>query len=116
MPPRPATFERSWFYRRWAALTTLFWCAGMVTYLGIWGRDLEISETIANGCLLLMGSVIGAYIFGSTWDDRNKDQAILQETKPPQPGTVDEEVSHRRRVVTPPDPPVDPDPPAGFAQ
>jgi len=43
----------------------------MVSYLGIFGRPVSLSETIANGCLLLMASVIGSYVFGAVWADRN---------------------------------------------
>lgn len=75
-------FERSWFYRRWAALSTLIWCASMVTYLAVWGPDTRLSETIANGVLMLMGSIIAAYIFGAAWDDKNRDKAVTADENP----------------------------------
>lgn len=44
----------------------------MVTYLAVFGRAVSLSETIANGCLLLMASVIGSYVFGAVWDDKGQ--------------------------------------------
>ena len=69
--PRP-----SWKIRRRIVVATLLWCAAMVTYLAVLGRDIDLSETIANGSLLLMASVIGSYVFGAVWDDK------LQQTGP----------------------------------
>ena len=34
-------------------------------------EEALIEGTIASGILILAGSVIGAYVFGATWDDRN---------------------------------------------
>lgn len=58
----------SWKIRRRIIVITLFWCGVMVTYLSVWGRDIQLSETSVNGLLLLMASVIGSYVFGATWD------------------------------------------------
>jgi hypothetical protein len=33
------------------------------------GNDTELHNSIANGLILLAGSIIGSYIFGATWDD-----------------------------------------------
>lgn len=62
----------SWTIRRRIIIITLFWCAVMVTYLSVWGRDIQLSETSVNGLLLLMASVIGSYVFGATWDHNNQ--------------------------------------------
>jgi hypothetical protein len=64
--PRP-----SWRIRRTVIVATLIFCAVEIAYLTIWGKDTRLSETIANGLVILAGSVIGAYIFGAAWDDRN---------------------------------------------
>jgi hypothetical protein len=62
----------SWTIRRRIVVITLGWCGTMVTYLAIWGRPISLSETAVNGCLLLMASVIGSYVFGAVWDDKNQ--------------------------------------------
>lgn len=64
--PRP-----SWRIRRRIILATLMFCAAEVLYLTVWGRDTGLHETLANGALILAGSVIGAYVFGAVWDDAN---------------------------------------------
>lgn len=64
--------QSSWTIRRRIIVITLFWCGVMVTYLSIWGRDIQLSETSVNGLLLLMASVIGSYVFGATWDQNSQ--------------------------------------------
>jgi hypothetical protein len=63
--------EASWTIRRRIIVITLAWCGVLVTYLSVWGRDIQLSETSVNGLLLLMASVIGSYVFGATWDSNN---------------------------------------------
>jgi hypothetical protein len=64
--PRP-----SWRIRRTIIVSTLIFCAVEILYLTIWGQSTDLAETIANGLILLAGSVIAAYVFGATWDDKN---------------------------------------------
>ncbi len=61
----------SWRIRRRVIIATLLFCAGEIVYLTGWGHDTDLASTIANGVLILAGSVIGAYVFGAAWDDRN---------------------------------------------
>lgn len=91
----------TWRVRRRIIVATLLWCAGMVTYLAIWGRPISLSETTVNALILLMGSIIGSYVFGVVWDDKNKQVA---------PPTVEV------KATLPAQPPADPKPPEGFAQ
>lgn len=63
-------FRSSWAIRRRIIIAVLLWCGGMVTYLAVFGRPISLSETTVNGCLLLMASVIGSYVFGAVWDDK----------------------------------------------
>lgn len=66
------TFPRpSWRIRRTIIVATLIFCAVEIAYLTICGKDTRLSETIANGLVILAGSVIGDYVFGAVWDDRN---------------------------------------------
>lgn len=113
MARRPA-LDRSWRIRRAIIIGTILWCVGMVSYLSIWGRDTSLSETTVNGCLLLMASVIGSYVFGAVWDDRNRDQARWG-------GDYDQPYQrevYRERVAVPAKggtDAVDPPPPEGYA-
>jgi hypothetical protein len=61
--------------RRRIIVATLVWCAALVTYLAVWGRPTSLSEAISTGLILLMGSVIGSYVFGAVWDDKNARSA-----------------------------------------
>ncbi len=72
MAARNLIGRSSWAIRRRIIIGTLVWCGCMVTYLAVFGRAVSLSETIANGCLLLMASVIGSYVFGAVWDDKGQ--------------------------------------------
>lgn len=57
-----------WAVRRRIIILTLIWGAGLVTYLAVWGRDISLSDTIAMNIILLMGGIIGSYVFGAVWE------------------------------------------------
>lgn len=59
----------TWNTRRKAIFSTLLFCAGMVSYFVIYGEDVPLSRTMADGFCLAAGSVIMTYVFGATWDD-----------------------------------------------
>lgn len=61
----------SWRIRRRIIVATLLFCAGEIIYLTGWGQDTDLASTLANGVLILAGAVIGSYVFGAAWDDRN---------------------------------------------
>lgn len=61
----------SWRIRRRVIFCTLIFCAAEIVYLTLWADSTDLAETIANGVLILAGSVIGSYVFGAVWDDRN---------------------------------------------
>lgn len=60
----------TWKNRRRVIFLTLVFCAGIVLYLTLYGKDTRLHETIANGCLLLAASVIGSYVFGSAYENK----------------------------------------------
>lgn len=59
-----------WKIRRRIVNITLLFCASTIVYLVTKDADTELNRAIANGIILLAGSTIGSYIFGSTWDDK----------------------------------------------
>lgn len=76
-----------WKQRRRIVQSTLLFCAGMVAWL-IWkGEDTNLASAVANACFFLAGSVIGAYVFGAAWDDKNVMQTMggdaYQDQEPP---------------------------------
>lgn len=62
----------TWAIRRRIIIGTLLWAATLVTWLAVWGRPTSLSEAIATNLLLLMGGVIGSYVFGAVWDDQSR--------------------------------------------
>lgn len=61
----------SWKLRRRVVFGTLFYCAAMVTYLVIWGKDTSLNAQIGVALIGLAVMVIGSYVFGAVWDDKN---------------------------------------------
>lgn len=66
-----AVFRPTWRIRRRIVIATLLFCAAETVYLTGWATDTELARTIANGIIILAGSVIGGYVFGAVWDDKN---------------------------------------------
>jgi|TARA_Y100000289_G_C3923601_1_gene151936 hypothetical protein len=62
--------DNRWKIRRNIVNLTLTFSALSITYLMLKGNDTQLHQAIANGLILLSGSVIGSYIFGATWDDK----------------------------------------------
>lgn len=73
----------SWRIRRRIIVGTLLYCAAMILYLAVWGKSTSLEEAIATGLILLAGSVIGSYVFGAVWDDRNVMKAREQNEHAP---------------------------------
>ena len=61
--------QGTWRVRRRIIHGTLIFCAGQIAYLTFWGADTRLNETLAVGAYALVGSVIGAYVFGAAWED-----------------------------------------------
>lgn len=81
-------FGGSWTHRRRIIYGTLIFCALCVLYLMIFGNDTSrLHETIANSAFFLAGGVIGSYVFGAVWDDKNltassSDSSIMKTEQP----------------------------------
>ncbi len=65
------TYRPTWKNRRRVIFGSLVFCAGVIGYLAGWGADTAVNETIAMGVLILAAAVIGSYVFGAVWDDKN---------------------------------------------
>lgn len=68
--PSPSS-KSDWKIRRRIIFLTLAFCLFEVIYLTVFAESTELNETLANGTLILAGSVIGSYVFGAVWDDNN---------------------------------------------
>jgi len=68
----PRNQDGTWAIRRSIILVTLCICAYVILKFTIMGgEDTELNSTLVNGAYFLAGSVIGAYVFGAVWDDKN---------------------------------------------
>lgn len=94
--------SNDWRIRRRIVILLLLWCVGMVTYIAVMGPPDQLREAIATALILLIGSLVGSYVFGVIWDNKTKVPSTTTEIK--------------QTVVEKPAAPADPQPPAGFAQ
>lgn len=77
----------SWKVRRRIIIATLLFCAFLVAYITVWGDGRPVLETVVFCAFGLALSVIGSYIFGAVWDDKNvmKEFGPAAYVKPPEP-------------------------------
>jgi len=68
----------SWAWRRGVVIGTLVFTAAMLIYISGWGRDTSANSAIANGLVLLIPVVVGTYVLGAVWDDRNARSEIAK--------------------------------------
>ena len=61
-----------WRYRRLCVFGALALCAFEIVYLTLRGADSGLSITLAGGAFALASAVIGSYVFGAAWHDRNQ--------------------------------------------
>lgn len=61
----------SWKARRRIIYATLIFCAFCIGYILFKGQPTSLNEIIVLSCFGLAGSVIGSYVFGAVWDDKN---------------------------------------------
>jgi hypothetical protein len=66
-------FGVAWNYRRKIVTWTLIFCAGMIMLAFFYGTcaNVEVRKEIVNSAFLLAGAVIGSYVFGAVWNDKN---------------------------------------------
>ncbi len=69
----------SWRYRRLCVFGALALCAFEIVYLTIVGTDTTLNVAIAGGAFALASAVIGSYVFGAAYHDRN----LMQNNCPP---------------------------------
>lgn len=70
-----------WRIRRRIVILLLLWCVLMVTYIAIRGPADSLREAIATALILLIGSLVGSYVFGVIWDNKTKVPSATTEIK-----------------------------------
>jgi len=66
-----AEFRPKWKNRRRVIFLTLLFCACVVIYSVVSGRDTEVIRTAVRYSYYMAGGVILGYVFGAVWDDKN---------------------------------------------
>lgn len=61
----------SWKKRHRIIVATLIFCAINISYIVWRGNESEVHEVAIVMLIGLAGSVIGSYVFGAVWDDKN---------------------------------------------
>ena len=77
MTEGPPNVPHDWRRRRLVIWCTLSFCAGGVAFALLRPGDAvsaPVRGSIAQGLILLAGGVVGSYVFGATWDDKNRLQ------------------------------------------
>lgn len=76
-----------WAVRRRIIIISLLWSGGLITYLAVWGRSIPLSETVAMNLILLIGGIIGSYVFGAVWEKNTQIKADIAQQAVDQGGT-----------------------------
>lgn len=61
-----------WENRRKVIFLSLLFSAAVILYVMVFGEDTKLNETIIQFSYIFGGSVVGSYVFGSTWEDVTK--------------------------------------------
>lgn len=65
------TTPNSWKRRRRFMVAVIGFCMGCVAYVLGMNMDSESAQTAVSMSFVVIGSTIGSYVFGATWDDSN---------------------------------------------
>ncbi len=62
--------QGSWKVRRRVMFTVLAFSMAVICY-GLW-KDNKVAETAVTMAFTAIMATTGSYVFGATWDDKNK--------------------------------------------
>ena len=75
----------SWKIRRRIVNVTLLFCASTIVWI-LWNADQgELYKLVVMCCFGLAAGVIGSYVFGAAWDDKNYMNMIKPISRRPPP-------------------------------
>lgn len=70
--PVKKLFGDNWPKRRRYMTVVLAWAMLNVDYILIFGKNSALNQNALFAMVTLIGSIIGAYVFGAVWDDSDK--------------------------------------------
>lgn len=68
----PITPPYSWKFRRTFMFAVSGFAAALMMVALLVKPDAAISSNIIIGGFALLGSIVGTYVFGAVWDDKNR--------------------------------------------
>lgn len=71
-------FGDNWPKRRRYMTAVLIWAMLNVDYILVFGQDNALNQNALFAMVTLIGSIIGAYVFGAVWDDADKRKHIAE--------------------------------------
>lgn len=80
----------SWKHRRRIVYAALIYCAVALAYIIYDGTDTALYAQVALGLLGLAATIIGTYVFGAVWDDKNVMAARTEKAPEPAADEVQE--------------------------
>jgi hypothetical protein len=72
----------NWAKRRRVMYWALIFIGANLQYLIIFGKPDGLRENIAMALVAAGTAIIGSYIFGAAWDDKNKRTALVDAAAP----------------------------------
>lgn len=69
----------SWKIRRRFMFITCLFCAVVIAFILVADLDTEVAETALTMSFLTLMSVVGSYVFGAAWDDKNARESNVRE-------------------------------------
>lgn len=85
----------NWAIRRRVMFAALIWLMGNVQYIILYGADSSLNQQTIIAMLGAITAIIGSYVFGAVWDDKNQRQVEAEYpsmTGSPYPDEMTEEV------------------------
>lgn len=65
------TGSSAWKVRRRIVISTILWCAALISWILIFAMSDSLRETGVLALAGLMSATIGSYVFGAVWDDNS---------------------------------------------
>ena len=73
---RPKNGVGSWVWRRTFLWAVNVFCAWTIGYV-LWNKlDTRPADTAVMMAFVVMATSVGSYVFGASWDDKNKLEAL----------------------------------------
>lgn len=59
----------SWARRRRFMYAVTLFCMAVIFYCVAFAEDTAVTQTALFGSFMVLGGIVGSYVFGATWED-----------------------------------------------